>query len=375
MSSFLRLPALFLAALPILQAASSPDFAIVATVGTQIGGKTLTSITTGLSINDLGTIVFQGEFPGGEGIFTPSQLLVATGDTVAGKQILFLRDILTGRVRPAINNNGTVLFDAIVSGGPFPALFTLSPNQLLSLPAGGGPGPGSLVAISAVAINDAGQISFRGEFPGGSTIYGLAGGQSAGFSFFRNGQSIVLYQVGALSQNNAGNIVFEGLSLNAHLSGIFTGGPTGEVLATTGDTISGHTLTALSHPVINDRGTVVFLGRYADGSGIFSPTREIISTGQKIDGKVITNLSGDLALDRKSKLAFIASCDGGSGLFSKSKLLLATGDTIDGKTLTALGGLVMNSLGQLAFIGSFSDGTTGIVTGNLKNTGNDQAIE
>src|SRR5436190_1288356 len=66
--------------------AANYELTIVASTGDTIGGKTL--IPPGISdfpaINNSGEVIFQGYFSGGSGMFSLSQLLVKTGDTIGG---------------------------------------------------------------------------------------------------------------------------------------------------------------------------------------------------------------------------------------------------------------------------------------------------
>jgi hypothetical protein len=79
--------------------------ALVIQTGDTIGGRTLTGLDNPAVINNSGTIAFHGFFAGGEGIFTQDRLLVQTGDTIGGATLgLFLL--------PGINNSGTVAFYA-----------------------------------------------------------------------------------------------------------------------------------------------------------------------------------------------------------------------------------------------------------------------
>ena len=82
---------------------------LVVQTGDVIDGKTLTAVESP-SINDNGDIVFQGDFSGGTGIFTPTSLLAQTGDVIDGKT-------LTGVAEPEINNNGDIVFRGFFSGG------------------------------------------------------------------------------------------------------------------------------------------------------------------------------------------------------------------------------------------------------------------
>jgi len=346
----------------------STEFKIAAAEGQQIAGKTLSTILTAPAINNAGTIVFQAGFAGGTGIFTPTQLLIATGDSIGGKQLVFIGDGQAGPIRPAINDNGTVAFTAVYTPLGGPAIFTVGPGQFLPVPGAGGsnPGPDSLSVITNIAINNAGSIVFKGFFLGGSKIYSLQAAQTLATMAKQapGPRSFLVLQVGPPAENDAGTVVFKGLSFSPPATVLVaTGASIGPFLVAPGDRIGGKTITALGldTPAINNRGTVVFTADYSAGTGIFSLTHQLLATGDRVAGTAITKF-GDIAIDDKGKLVFLAAFDGGSGIFTKSKLLIATNDVINGKTLTGMSGLAMNNAGEIAFLGVFADGTRAIVT-------------
>src|SRR5207248_1630563 len=84
-----------------------------------IGGKTVTDLSgTTPAINNGGTVAFAAGFAGGTGIFTPTQLLVKSGDTIGGQTLT------TDFNKPAINDGGAVVFKAGIPGGE--GIFTQS---------------------------------------------------------------------------------------------------------------------------------------------------------------------------------------------------------------------------------------------------------
>jgi hypothetical protein len=101
--------ALLTAAAMCAQAAQY-DFQIVARTGSSIGGYTIVNFNEPALLNDSGEVVFSATHSGGQGIFTPDQPLVKTGDTIDGKQ-------LSSVSSPALNANGNIVFLAGFPGG------------------------------------------------------------------------------------------------------------------------------------------------------------------------------------------------------------------------------------------------------------------
>ena len=181
-----------------------PDNAVIDGKTVSIGGPAV--------INDAGTIFF-GSFlydPSqplglGFGLFTPSQLLVATGDTVGGVTLSGL-----GIRAPAVNNAGSVVFLGSSSSSGKGGIFTLS--ELL-VPDGTTIGGKTLTSVTDPAINEAGTIVFVG-------LYGTG-------------------------------------------NGIFT---TSELVIGSGDTVDGKVLGSVTVPYINKAGIIVFSAGFSDGS-------------------------------------------------------------------------------------------------------------
>jgi hypothetical protein len=141
-------------------------------------------------------------------------------------------------------------------------------------------------------------------------------------------------------------------------------GHTFTILAQTGDTIGGKTLTLLGDPIVNNAGTVVFPGLFDGGSGIFTPSSLLVQTGDTISGETVTNIvdrfgRAQIAVNNFDTVAFVGDFAGGRGIFTASMLLLKTGDVIDGKTLLSIsdlppGRIGINDAGTVAFEATFT---------------------
>ena len=104
-------------------------------------------------------LVFLGDFAGGRGIFTPSQLLVATGDTVAGQKVLSLGDPIAG---PAGRQSTTAARSRFWR--PLPDTYSRSFHRSSSRSQESGRrrrGPSTLQVIADLTIDDAGESRFR----------------------------------------------------------------------------------------------------------------------------------------------------------------------------------------------------------------------
>jgi hypothetical protein len=134
-------------------------------------------------------------------------------------------------------------------------------------------------------------------------------------------------------------------------------GYTFTILAQTGDTIDGKVLTSVGGPLINDAGTVVFYGTFADGSGIFTPSRLLVQTGDTVGGQTLTSIS-EIAMNNSGTVIFVGDFAGGSGIFTPSALLVKTGDVIAGKTLLSIGyfenRIGINDTGTVVFAATFT---------------------
>ena len=131
-----------------------------------------------------------------------------------------------------------------------------------------------------------------------------------------------------------------------------TTGYTLALAAKTGDIIGGETLSILSNPAINNKGTVAFAGTFSGGSGIFTPSNALAKTGDTIGGIKLDVVSAP-AINNSGAIAFRAGFSGGTGIFTPAGVLVKTGDTIGGKMLIAVDNPVINNRGALVFAGTF----------------------
>jgi hypothetical protein len=140
-------------------------FSIVAKSGDTIAGRNLSSVC-GPAINNSGTVAFTGELASGTGLFTKSQLLVETGDVVAGVTLtsIHFSSLLGFNCVLGFNDLGAVAFSGSFNPpqGPPPVnvMFTIFPSGEQLATFGGH-------NVAMPSINNAGQLVFYST-PGGS---------------------------------------------------------------------------------------------------------------------------------------------------------------------------------------------------------------
>ena len=356
-------------------------FTILAQTGNTIAGKTLTSVGPP-AINNAGTVVFLGGFSGGAGIFTPSDLLVQTGDTISGKTLTDFGAISNSGAGYqwdlAISDAGTVFFLGSFSGG----LGIFTPSQLLVQPGDTVAGEtmvdfysqSSAAPGSLFSINRNGDLvfaaTFRSPYPnvpsyGIFTLSDLVD-QASGF-FGRTYYSPVI--------NDAGMVAF-GCNLAGEYGICLPPGQTPtQILACSDES---------AFPAINDAGSIVSDFDTEDGnfSGICPLIIASYGTGPNGDSiggkKLVLVRYGAPAIDNPGTVLFDATfapstgypLPGTPGLFTSTELLVTGGDTIGGKTVVNnpfpyfpayFGHYAINDAGAIVFGTTFTDGSSGIV--------------
>lgn len=144
--------------------------------------------------------------------------------------------------------------------------------------------------------------------------------------------------IGSVALNNNADVAFS--TSNTTVQQIFTGSTH---LTSLGQTLLGDTVQTLSRELdINDQGQVTFSADVGPGfigretrlflHGPSSGTASLAAPGDVIDGRTISAIDGEAAINDNGDTAFVASwnnggADTGSGLFSGSALLLAENPT------------------------------------------------
>ena len=268
-----------------------------------------------------------------------------------------------------------------------------------------GSGVGARSLDGSPALNDAGQIAYRGGTDNGAVLYRYSGGaistiasSSNGFGFIgffptinASGQvgfaandedsnsGIFRSSGGAVTRIDAdvfddnidffpsmdasGRIAFRGELQAGFVNGIYAGDGTAPVAAIYDET--GPYDGFGSSPSLNDAGQVAFLAtRDADGEqtlllGNGGPLTQIADTAGDlgfINDGVDLNNAGDVAF-------FAGRDDGSMGIFRYRNGALSTlADTND--AFGDFAALSMNGNGDVAFVGTLDDGTFGLFAGN-----------
>jgi hypothetical protein len=228
------------------------------------------------SLNNSGSAVFAADFSvidakwQGAGVFTlDGTLLVASGDTVAGKTIE------SSIHSVSINKSGDLVFTARFSGEDGKLLpegqgvFNLTSDTLL-IAAGDVVAGKTIVEVWEVDINDFGEFVVNASFHDDEDTQIKSGiFTSAGNLLAASGYTLsegTIRHVWHPSINNAGDVVFaaslteDGEQGADVKEGVFTAD--GTSLAVSGDLFAGKTLESVWDPAINNLGDVVFVAPY-----------------------------------------------------------------------------------------------------------------
>lgn len=355
------LPLIALAfSVPDCEAPINYTLTVVAKTGDTISGKTLTGFklpslgANSPAINGSGRVAFYATYSegvyAGEGIFTPTSLVVKTGDLVGGHILQGISFV------PALNAAGTLVARGLLSSG---ALAIPNSTTLLAK-TGDMIGGKTLTDLGPPAINNNGTVAFVGSFSSGTGIFT----QTALLA--KSGQLIAgqtLDSFGPPVINDRGTVAFQSWLSGGIAAAIFT--PTA-LLVKTGETIRGKTLTDLFFgPAMNSSGTVAFVGAFSGGTGVFTQKALLVQAGDTIGGQTLTSF-GYPVINDSGVVAFFATYPGGAGVFTQTSLIAKTGDAICGRTVIGLGQPAINSGGLIAFAALFSDDSSAIILAQPK---------
>lgn len=360
------------------------DFQIVARTGGSIGGNTIVNFSEPALLNDNGDVVFSAAHSGGQGIFTPTQPLVKTGDTIDGKQ-------LSSVSSPALNASGNLRFLGGFAGGS--AIF----SQTNALVKTGDTIDGQPIFnfYRGLSLNGNGELAFQAStgtsFPTGTAVFVTCpdGNSKLLISPGHSVEGKTLSAIGTPVINDQGIIAFRGEFVNLNNpddTGVLTIDSTMDstptLVAQTGSTADGRTLTVFGFPSgVTQDGGVVTRANFEGGSGVFSlapPTPEgnggshlLVQAGDTIGGQVLTQV-GLVSVNRNGKAAFYGTFAGGSGIFTPTDLIVKTGDQVGLNTITAIlfNSTAYNANGAVAFTAVLDDGSRAVIVGQPVNSGN-----
>jgi hypothetical protein len=328
---------------------------LAAKTGDTIDGKTLTGFKlpsfgpNAPAVNASGSVAFyatysQGDFVG-EGIFTPTSLLLKTGDVVSGQTLEGISFV------PALNDRGTVAVRGLLSSQ---SSVILTSTTLL-LRSGDNIGGQTLTSLGVPAINNNGTVAFVGSFSSGTGVF-TQKALLASSNDLIAGQRPISFGPPAI--NDRGTVAFQSWFSGRIATAIVT--PT-ELLVKTGDTIAGKTFTDLFFgPALNSAGVIAFVGAFSGGTGVFTQRDLLVQAGDTIGGQTLTSF-GYPVIGDSGIVAFFAAYPGGAGIFTQTASIVKTGDTVCGRTLIDVGQPAISKGGTVAFTALFADRSSAIV--------------
>lgn len=329
--------------------------AVIAKTGDTISGKTLTGFklpsfgANAPAINGSGNVAFYATYLQGglvgEGIFTPTSLVLKTGDVVTGQALEGISFV------PALNDSGNVAVRGLLSSE---SLAILTSTTVLAK-SGAVIGGQTLTNVGSPAINNEGTVAFVGSFSTGTGVFT----QTALLA--RTGESIAgqtAVAFGPPAINDRGTVAFQSWLSGRTATAILT---PDAVLVKTGDRLGGKTLTDLFFGgALNSSGTVAFVGSFPSGTGVFTQKDLLVQAGDTIGGQTLTSFGYPVISD-SGVVAFFATYPGGVGIFTQTALIAKTGDAICGRTLIGVGQPAISQGGTLAFTALLSDRSSAII--------------
>ncbi|WP_218080145.1 DUF7453 family protein [Anthocerotibacter panamensis] len=326
--------------------------------------SSFSSLGSNASINNAGTIVFQGSLSsGGNGIFTGDGGTLTTIATTGSSFSSF------GNTA-SINSAGTVAFSANSATGQ--GVFTGGGGALTPIADNSGT---FLFFNTSPAINDSGTVAFgalfgianTGIFAGNGGVLTTIATDSGPFAGFSNTVAI----------NNSGTVAFRAL-LDAGVNGEGIFSVNGGATTTIVDNLNG-AFSSFGNPSLSSVGSTSFLATTSTGAGVYSVSggalvtiADNFSANTPFQGFVGGN---GTAINSLGTVAFRANLrGGGGGIFVGSDPLtdsvIRIGDALFGSTVTnlQLGSQSLNDNNQLTFLATLADGRQVLTRADIPNT-------
>jgi hypothetical protein len=301
-----------------------------------------------------------------------------------------------------INNAGTILFERKDVDIPFQftSFFTSSDGTLTPLGRVGGP---RSPLFELYAINDNGSIASRriesqfGIITSASVDVTNNGTHKGGVSLMDRFESSRVLFFENPDLNNSDTLVFGARLVNENtpdrpifIDGLFTRTSDGIIspVATTNTDRYPFSSSVFSPASINDSGTVAFGVRPLDQfDNLISLQNDIIFTSNGGSSTTIADTSGPFksfgnpAINNIGTVAFFGTLDtGGSGIFTGAdpitNKVITLGDSLFGSKVVSLDFSTkgLNNSGQLAFLATFEDGTSGIFRANPESISEPKSV-
>jgi hypothetical protein len=330
------------------------NFEVLTVNGQTIDGLTVVSIQLP-QIDNFGKVVFFGGYQAGttfgSALFTPSTVLVKSGDNIGGHILAgvspFALDPVTGELAFIANDQ---------SGASL--LFSKRDRLQTRLLASSGEKIDDLTLkeILSVAVNANGFIAF------GATYTDSKG--NSGTGVFAPGW--VLAKTGQVIDGNVTTSIgtsFVGLSLenvyfvagtNTGARGIFT---THKAVVKTGESIGGNQITSIDYPAVNEFGNLVFAADTTSGAGLFNPPRVVFTQTYPLD-------AFPAAINDFGVLAYGVP----AGVNVNNSLLIAYNDTIGTNVINGFGFPVsLNDRDQVAIPGNIAGAADALILATPKH--------
>jgi hypothetical protein len=342
--------------------AGNYDVHVLVKSGDAISGKVLIDVFPPGSISNSGTVAFTACSLGGCGVFTQERLVAFSGDIIDGRPIFVF---FSGG--PAINNSGDVAFFAAFPPGGT-GIFLKQGARAKRIAATGDVIGGKIIStlFGTLALNNSGTVAFNA---------GWVGGSPPQFGFFTQHEALALLGESvidghvltgldlAISLNEPGGTVFAAnYSDSGGGGGIAT--PTQWVVKS-GDVLGGITFFgAGASPSINNAGTVAFPADTNIGNGIFTQFEPVARIGDLISGRTLNAFLIKPVINNAGEVVFLANAfTPGFGVFTAKDLVVGVGDTVDGRVITdfTIAPPAVNDRGDIAIRASFQDGSAGIL--------------
>ena len=256
---------------------------------------------------------------------------------------------------------GGVVLAALALGGADPASAQGADYEIeIVARAGDVIGGKTLTNVFAPALNDAGDVAFRGQFAGGFGIFTPSAlvaeaGQSVG------GKTIVTINGPAIRQD--GVVVF--FASYSGGSGLFTSA--GQIFGA-GDTIGAGTITQVnSLPSFDSAGAPLARVGFSDGSAALATPGAIqIAEGDDYGGRIVESFLGTepAPIDASGVVSAVVEFeDGGKAIVTQNALLVAEGDSVeDVEIASILNNVDRNDAGTIVFSATFAGGGNGLFT-------------
>jgi len=362
-------------------------------------------------INDSGTVAFSADLnTRSPSVFTGNGEALTSIVTFPPNPIFDFPSIGVGRILVEvidINNAGTILFAASqLVGNDLPRditnFFTLS-SGTSTPPSISSSGDPRRQSYGVYAINDNGSIASRsietqlGIITSASVDVTNNGTHKGGVSLMDRFESSRFLFFENPDLNNSDTLVFGARLVNENtpdrpifIDGLFTRTSDGIISPVVTTNISGNPFSSsvFSPASINDNGTVAFGMRPLDQfDNLISLQNDIIFTSNAGSSTTIADTSGPFksfgnpAINNTGTVAFFGTLDtGGSGIFTGAdpitNKVITLGDSLFGSKVVSLDFSTkgLNNSGQLAFLATFEDGTSGIFRANPESMSEPKSV-